>query len=315
MALTLIDYTNSKNKPFLFDRGQKVNVDALAQTIEAGRPIAVFLPNGKVALLVGDGTKQPSALNYIGDPIMDDNTITTVSLGGIPAGTDISNEEIITIIKNLIAPYQSITISSITLDQGPFEFGETFSGSLTVTLGIANPENLALGNAGLVSASPAIFPQEAFDPRIPKTITGINVTYNTRTTVSINVQLTDDQGGATNGNQSLEWLPVIWYGSSALTSIPDFATLKGLGGKLLTASRATDLTFTNNYSFIGIESDISTAGIGFTDIDPATGVALLSASFIQQPDLAIANDYGIPRTVKMFRSEFPFGGITKTRIS
>ena len=314
MALKLLNQLIKKAIGFLPDRGNTIVLDSDTLPLEFGRIIIERTTSGKIRIKVGDGTKKFLDLNYIGEAIIEQTDPTTIAVGGINAGEDWLGKGADEFIAKLAWAYQDVVLNSFTVNQSNVELGQPFNSTMLVSCNIGNIGNLAAGNSGLVYSTPSIFTAQQFDPRSQYTVTGISGLFTTVTNVVITVEITGANGEVSTKTKTIQVSPRMWWGSSALETITNYTELQALINNRLDRDRYGDYTFVNNFSHIGFPSQFSLIGIGFVDLDISTNEELFGYAIDAKPQLVIINDYGVQVTYNMYRSTYPFGGITKCRV-
>lgn len=203
---------------------------------------------------------------------------TTLTVGGLAAGTAIFGQTFTQIIQQMVAPYINPSFTSFSIGQtSPIEVGTTISGSKNFTFGfnpLANvtPNSLSIvdvtGGTTLASGLPLTSPQSANIGTITLTSPG---SYSWRGTATRSI------GGTFNsGLASVSWLWRFFYGISANPTLTA-GQIQALANDPLSSAFAGTYSFpATNYKYFAWPDSFGspTAVTGFKDTSTNLSVAM-----------------------------------------
>ncbi|KKN88642.1 hypothetical protein LCGC14_0245330 [marine sediment metagenome] len=281
-------------------------LDTSAKILVQGEPIVgkgVIDGVTRFKFKVGDGTTALLNLPYVKDMTFDEATTTTIDLGGIVKGEQLQGQQITTILKNLLTPYNPTVLDSISLDTSIIEVGTPFDGALVVTANMTDEDNLAAGNAAVLSSDPEIFTSVAKDPRLAMQVNGNSYVSENPIDISVSCSVQSTGGETSSKDSSLSYVAPMYYGAfqGKTTLVPN-----DLGN--MTKISLTDISATYSFSsgrvFFAICNKIATPST-FVHMDRFTGQALLGMDMTYQGTIVKNNGY-IDLTYKVFYSTYEF---------
>lgn len=242
-----------------------------------------------------------------------------ITLGGVTAGSVLTDKTAIEILEMMLYPYLVVSFSSFSM-QFPttlYEIGQStqivtfptwvlqnssnaISNGITITFISSGGSSGVLGTGISVSSSGSV------------PITHSAYTSNTvGGTTTFTITATQNEGSAATTTQTLAWRSKIYVGknaSSDYTTITNFNQLTGGESQFITsnsspAASGLDLAEINGYVYIFIHSslnNITSVAIGATDQTPA--FQLVSSSH------SVTNAFGNTTTYKVYRSSNQLNG-------
>lgn len=242
-----------------------------------------------------------------------------ITLGGVAAGSVLTNKTAIEILEMMLYPYLVVSFSAFNMNFSTtlYEIGQ-LTDSLTFPIWtLQNSSNAVASGLGItyvssggssgtlvsgvsISASGAI--PVIHTPYTSSTVGG---------TVTFTASASQNEGSAATATQTLTWRSKIYAGkntSSDHTTITNFSQLTNGSSQFITSSSspaASGLAMTegSGYVYIFIHSslnNITSISIGATDQTPA--FSLLSSSY------SVTNSHGNTATYKVYRSTNQLNG-------
>lgn len=293
--------------------------------LRKGEPgVEIVLDNGEVVannLKVGDGLNTWSVLPYTSDNLYNYSDLTTVTLGGIEAGTSLEGKKLKDIIKDLLSPYIIPSFTTIEVNDVPFinlEVGKPLPTNLVTTWSFSNLANMADESTGLI--------QSDKDDILatPVSINPTDLTYTIVTSGAVTsivplesvIQLAgyDIENNLINSDQFLiNWKGLIRYGVNATGIVSSSSHVNALSNSILTNDPDGTYSFLNGYPFILIPNFIDMSNKSFVDGDSGLAFAMdLQSNYDSNlPSQVVYNNGSINITYNIYRGEFFYNAPTQ----
>jgi len=254
---------------------------------------------------------------------------TTITVGGLPAGSTIAGLPISDILQSILVPYVAPAFSSFSIGQSsPVEVGTTISGSKNFSFGFSqlgnvNANTLAIldvtGSTTLASGLPLSSPQSANIG---------SISFNTPTTYSWRGRATNSQSNTfQSALTSVSWLFRLFYGTSVNATLTE-AQIEALSNSLLTSNENAVYSFPGGgYKYWAWPDSFGspTASTGFRDT--ATNLAVAMASAVDDAAysntqngwsyalVSVTNPNGVTVNYRVYRTKFVLGGAINVEVS
>ena len=255
---------------------------------------------------------------------------TTITVGGLPAGSAIAGQTYDQIFQAMLVPYIAPTFSAFSMVSQPttVEVGSSIAGTKSfsftfTTPGNITPNTLAIYDAttatALATGLPLTSPQSAAVGTITLSAPGIHSwqgkATNTLSTVFSSALFT------------VNWYWRLYYGTSASATL-NAAGIAGLTSSALVPGFAgTDSFAAGNYKYFAWPDSFGspTAATGFKDT--STGLAVAMATTLDDPFysnvqngwyyglVSVTNAYSVTTNYRVYRSQNILGGSINIQVS
>jgi hypothetical protein len=255
------------------------------------------------------GTQEADTVTY------DNPAATTVSVGGIPAGTVFADTPVKDILDDLFYPFQAPSFSSFAMSgqATPVEVGTTISGSKTFTWASTNAGNVAAGSVHINDGATVL--ASGLGASGPTTA-GITSTQLTAPgSHSWSIAGLDMQGGSLSRNFTVSWYWRIYYGAAAAATLNE-AAIEALTGQLAASGFGTFAMPSSNYKYLCYPATLAAAS-SFTDtltslpvdMADATDDAAYSntANGFSYALVSVTNTLGITTNYRVYRTKYQLG--------
>jgi len=157
-----------------------------------------------------------------GGSIMYERTTgTSVTVGGLTAGTVLTGTTVQDVFDRILFPYQQPAFTSFTVPSSiqTNALGSTVQGTYTFTWSTSNSANVAVNTVSImdVTGAKSLVSGTANDGNQSVTIGPI--TYSTASTHTFRITAIDIKGTTLSRDVIIRWSPTIYYGESALTAL------------------------------------------------------------------------------------------------
>jgi len=233
-----------------------------------------------------------------------DNTLTTATIGGLPAGSSIDDMTPLAILKTMVYEYLNPAFTSFVIASQAtgVEVGVTISGAHTFTWGTSNNGNVQANSIGILDVTGS-----------QQLRTGLanngSENYNFTTEYG-NVQLTNAgtytwriSGINTHSvtftrNFSVQWMWKKYWGTNAATSLTSSDVLALANNALGTGAAGTYAFVAGDYKYFCIPSSWSQP-TNFKDHDTGFAIDMQSPA-----TLSVTNSQGIATNYKIYRTTY-----------
>jgi hypothetical protein len=217
-------------------------------------PNIVITDNGVDSITIA-GTQSTSAdLNYINE------TPTTSTIGGIPAGTTFpsSNPKTIQeVLDMLLYPYQSPAFTSFSISSlggasavgNTLEVGDSISSNRTFTWGTSNSSNINANSISIIDQTNATTIVSGLSNDGTESVTYGSITKTSATSHVFRVEGTDTQSSTFSSTYTVNWRHKRWWGTDPNASFVS-ANILGLDNSEFSTSRAKSFTIDGNGEYI-----------------------------------------------------------------
>lgn len=189
---------------------------------------------------------------------------TTITVGGIAAGTTLTNDPISNIVDQILRPYinPSFTTFAIT-GVSTLEVGHKITGSQTFTWAISDPTHAAANSVNITDVTNSLSLVTAHSVTSPATYdfngyAGGGLEYDTPSSNIWQIQATDTNAppATFNRTHTANWYWLLHYGTSTNTSL-DQTQIKALVSSILTPTTARTYSFAaGGYKYICANEDL-----------------------------------------------------------
>ena len=228
--------------------------------------------------------------------------LTTIAVGGLPAGSNITNQNVAAIIKQMTSPYidptfTSFAISGVTTQ----EVGSKLSGVQTFTWAISTVGNVQPNSINIIDATNALTLITGHSVTSPATYdfslyTSGGLEYDTPASNTWQIQGTNTNSISFNRNYTANWYWLLHYGTSINTSLTG-AQILALTGSLLTSTTARTYSYAaGGYKYLCINTTLPQPT---TFKDQSTN---LDVPFEAPVIVSVTNGFGIVSNYNVYRS-------------
>jgi hypothetical protein len=170
----------------------------------------------------------------------------TITVGGIPAGSTFDGQTLTQLFDSLLYPYQSPAFTSFSLaGPNPVEVGVTISGNQTFNWSTSQSANVQPNSISLLDITGSVTLVTGLANSGSHVVTlPSSVRLNSAGSYTWGIRGTNTQSGTFTGNYAVTWEWLVAYGESSSTTLTASA---------IQALRVTGLRsgFTGSYSFSG----------------------------------------------------------------
>ena len=230
--------------------------------------------------------------------------LTTLTVGGLVAGSNITNQNVATIIQQITSPYinPSFTAFAIT-GVSTLEVGQKITGVKNFTWTISDPTHAAANSIIICDITNALTLVVGHSITSPApydfdTYLGPGLGYDVPASNVFKVQAinTDVPPNIFTRNYTTNWYWLLHYGTSTNTSLTE-AQILALTSSLLTPTTARTYSFAaGGYKYICVNEDLPQP-TSFKDAS-----TLLTVPFEIAVDVSVTNAYSIVSNYKVYRS-------------
>jgi len=231
--------------------------------------------------------------------------VTTVTVGGLTAGSNITNQNVASILQQITSPYINPAFTSFALSGiSTQEVGEKISGVQSFTWAISTVDNVQANSINITDVT-----------NVLSLVTGHSVTspasydfneypdsglvYETPASNVWKIQGTNTESVTFSRNLTVNWEWRRHWGISANTSLTSAQILALTSSDLSTVGTGTFTFAATNYKYFCIPSSF-TQPTSF--IDSATGFAVDMQPAVT---VSVTNIYGVVTNYSVYRSTYP----------
>jgi hypothetical protein len=259
---------------------------------------------------------------YTGSPT------TTVAVGGLSAGTNISSLTISEIIESIVSPYVAPSFSSFSINQSsPLEVGASISGSKSFSFGFSQAGNVKPNSVEILDANNVVLGTFAVNGS-PASINIGNIQLTSPGSYSWKARATNTQNAVFNsGNATVSWSWRLYHGTSNNGTLTE-ANIKALANSSLTTSRsATYSMAAGGYKYFCWPDSFGspTAVTGFKDTATNLSVSMAdssdNAAFSNVQNgwsyalVSVTNANGVTTNYRVYRTKNILGGSINIQVS
>lgn len=261
-----------------------------------------------------------SASSYIaGTPSYTLNSPSNLTVGGIPAGTVLTNRTLEDILQQLLIVYLSPSITALTSGLfTTYEVGQPLpTGTTSISYTVSNSVNIKTQppNVGIISTDipTATFPvnpillvsSSSFSISIPS-----GITSNVPASMTVSLQGTNSNNITFSRTSTLFFRQRVFWGQSSSTSLTQSDILALSNSQLRSGFNATYSFPTNGYKYFCYPASMGTATT-FTDTSNGFPVAMYSVV----STVSVTNAYGVTENYNVHRTLNVLGGSINIAIS
>lgn len=254
---------------------------------------------------------------------------TTITVGGLPSGSNISGLPISDILEDILVPYVAPAFSSFSIGQSsPVEVGTTISGFKNFSFGFSQLGNVNANSLSVLDVTTPSTLGTGLALTSPQSLDIGSIAYSSPTTHSwrgtaVNTQSNTFQSALT----SVSWLFRIFYGTSANLTLTESQIEALTNSPLASTENATYSFAGGGYKYWAWPDSFGspTASTGFKDT--ATNLAVAMASAVDDAAysnvengwsyalVSVTNPNGVTVNYRVYRTKFVLGGAINVEVS
>lgn len=256
------------------------------------------------------------------------SSTTTVSVGGLAAGVNISSLTISEIIESIVSPYVAPSFSSFSINQSsPLEVGASISGSKSFSFGFSQSGNVKPNSVEILDANNQVMGTFAVNGS-PASVNIGTIQLNAPGSYSWKARATNTQNAVFNsGNATVSWAWRLYHGTSNNSTLTE-ANIKALVNSSLTTTRnATYSMAAGGYKYFCWPDSFGspTAVTGFKDTATNLSVSMAdssdNAAFSNVQNgwsyalVSVTNANGATTNYRVYRTKNILGGSINIQVS
>lgn len=327
------DLGNGEIKVALNSTFKTWEVDGQDSLVAVGEDTVEFVAGSGVQITT-DPNANPKSITISatggggGSSVYDGSPTTTVSVGGLSAGTNIATLSLSQIIESIVSPYVAPSFSAFSINQSsPLEVGASISGNKSFTFGFSQSGNVKANSVEILDANNQVM--GTFDKAAsPATVDIGTVQLNTPGSYSWKARATNTQNAVFNsGNATVSWAWRLYSGTSNNAALNE-AGIKGLVNFSLTSSKnATYSMAAGGYKYFCWPDSFGspTAVTGFKDTATNLSVSMAdssdNAAFSNVQNgwsyalVSVTNVNGATTNYRVYRTKNILGGSINIQVS
>jgi hypothetical protein len=308
-------------------------VDGQQSLVAVGEDTVEFIAGSGVQITT-DPNATPKSITISatggggGSSQYDGSPTTTVSVGGLAAGTNISSLSLSEIIESIVSPYVAPSFSAFSITQSsPLEVGASISGSKSFTFSFSQSANVKANSVEILDASNAVL--GTFDVSgSPASVNIGNIQFNTPGSYSWKARATNSQNTVFNsGNATVSWFWRLYHGTSNSATMSE-SGIKSLVNSSLTSSKNTTYSMAaGGYKYFCWPESFGspTAVTGFKDTATNLSVSMAdssdNAAFSNVQNgwsyalVSVTNANGATTNYRVYRTKNILGGSINIQVS
>ena len=255
---------------------------------------------------------------------------TTITVGGLPAGSAIAGETFTQILQDMLVPYINPTFSSfsITGQSTTVEVGTTISGSKSFAWAFTTAGNITANTMAILDVTGATTLASGLSLTSPHSVSVGSVQLTAPGAYSWKGQATNTNTVVFNSsNFTVNWDWLLYYGTSSNTTL-NASQIQALSNSVLTNTKNATYSFVaNNYKYFSWPDSLGSPTAGTGVKDTATGIAIDMATSADDPAYSntqngwsyaltsVTNVNGITTTYRTYRSRFPLASSVNIQVS
>jgi len=208
---------------------------------------------------------------------------TTITVGGLPSGSDITDLPISDLLEAILVPYIAPTFSSFAIQQStPVEVGTTLSSSQSFSFAFTEISNIQANTLEIldVTGGNIVLGTFALSPSPVTTSIG-SIQFNSPNSYSWRGRATNTQSNTfLSSLTTVNWYWRIYYGTNILPILAE-ADIEGLASNLLTNTENRTYSFSSGgYKYFSWPDSFGspTATTGFRDTSTNLSVSMADSS-------------------------------------
>ena len=253
---------------------------------------------------------------------------TTVAVGGLSAGVNISSLSISEIIESIVSPYVAPSFSGFSISQSsPLEVGASISGNKSFSFSFSQSGNVKPNSVEILDANNVVLGTFAVNGS-PANINIGNIQLTSPGSYSWKARATNTQNAVFNsGNATVSWSWRLYHGTSNSVILTE-ANIKALANSSLTTSRsATYSMAAGGYKYFCWPDSFGspTAVTGFKDTATNLSVSMAdssdNAAFSNVQNgwsyalVSVTNANGVTTNYRVYRTKNILGGSINIQVS
>lgn len=254
---------------------------------------------------------------------------TTITVGGLPAGSVIFGQTIQDILEDILVPYIAPAFSSFSMNQTtPVEVGDTVSGVKNFSFGFSQLANVLPNTLDIIDVTNSVTLATGLPLSSPQSVPIISVTNTAPATHSWRGEATNTQSNVfSSGLFTVTWLWRLYFGTSANATL-SASQIQALANDPLASTENGTFSFVaGNYKYFAWPDSFGspTAVTGFKDTSTNLSVSMADAS--DNPaysntqngwsyDLvSVTNVFGATTNYRVYRTKNLLGGSINIQVS
>lgn len=246
------------------------------------------------------------------DQVLDSDTPTPVTLGGIPAGSTFDNVPVEVVLRDLLYPYQipTFTAFAISGQQTQLEVGQPISaGAKTFTWSTSNASNVSPNTISVVDITNSTTLVATSSNDGTEVITISNITKNTPTTHTWRITGVNTRSTPFVRDFAVTWVWRRFHGESTLQTLTESQTQALRVSAFATGFAGTYSFVGGGYKWIAYPTSFGTATL-FKDTNTNLDVPMEPAT-----TLMLTNAYGISTSYRIHRTTNVLGASINILVS
>jgi hypothetical protein len=263
--------------------------------------------------------------------IYDGQSPTTITVGGLPAGSNIFGAPIVDILEDILVPYILPSFSSFSIGQvSPVEVGATLNNSQSFSFNFSQISNIQANSLEIldVTAGNIVLGTYSLSPSPVSVSIGSGITYNSPNSYSWRGRATNTQSNTFLSNlTTVNWFWKLYYGTSTSTTLNE-TDIESLANNLLTNTKNRIYSFPGGgYKYFCWADSLGspTEATGFKDTSTNLVVAMADSSdniaFSNINNgwsyalVSVTNIYGITTNYRVYRTKNILGSSINIQVS
>lgn len=328
------DLGNGEIKVALNSTFKTWEVDGQESLVAVGEDTIEFVAGSGVQITT-DPNASPKSITISatgggggGSSAYDGSPTTTVSVGGLAAGTNISSLSLSQIIQSIVSPYVAPSFSSFSISQSsPLEVGASISGSKSFTFAFSQVGNVKANSVEILDANNQVMGTFAVNGS-PASVNIGTIQLNAPGSYSWKARATNTQNVVFNsGNATVSWAWRLYSGVSNNATLSESA-IKTLSNSNLSGSKnATYSMAAGGYKYFCWPDSFGspTAVTGFKDTATNLSVSMAdssdNAAFSNVQNgwsyaiVSVTNVNGATTNYRVYRTKNILGGSINIQVS
>lgn len=267
---------------------------------------------------------------FSGKDLYSGTSPTTVTVGGISAGTAISGQTITQILQTMLVPYINPAFSSFTMSgqATTVEVGTTISGSKSFAFGLSTPGNVSANTLAILDVTGGTTLASGLPVTSPQSATLVSATLNAPGSYSWRGRATNTQSVQFfSSNFTVTWQWRVYAGTSTNVTLTA-GQIQALASNALQAGfGATYSLAAGGYKYFAWPNSMGspTASTGFRDT--ATNLAVAMAEVTDDPAysnvqngwsyalVSVTNGNGVTTNYRVYRTKNILSGSINIQVS
>lgn len=326
------DLGNGEIKVALNSTFKTWEVDGQDSLVAVGEDTVEFVAGSGVQITT-DPNASPKSITISatgggGSSVYDGSPTTTVSVGGLSAGTDISSLSLSEIIQSIVSPYVAPSFSAFSVGQSsPLEVGASISGNKSFTFAFSQSGNVKANSVEILDANNQVMGTFAVNGS-PASINIGTIQLNAPGSYSWKARATNTQNSVFNsGNATVSWAWRLYSGTSNSATLNESAIKALSNSNLSGAKNATYSMAAGGYKYFCWPDSFGspTAVTGFKDTATNLSVSMAdssdNAAFSNVQNgwsyaiVSVTNANGATTNYRVYRTKNILGGSINIQVS